>query len=360
MPWSAAASIAGSLISSSMQSDAGDSQAAAAQAAANTSAEASKYAANLQKEMFDISRSDLAPYREVGTNALNRLSDLMGVTSQPMTYQQWMDKNYKNGVPGAYVNPQGSAQPQTNQGITKDQILGVMNNYPGANVTPMILDMISQQSQQNQTFAPSMSANDLQSQYQNYVDQQKAIQQSPEYGSLAKSFSLADFQKDPGYEFRLGEGEKALNRAAAAKGRYDSGATLKALNQYNQNFASNEFGNAFNRDTTNKTNLYNRLAGLSGTGQTAANQIGSLGSNYANQVGGLAMNAADAQGNAMMTGANARASSYAGIGNSLGGLGSSLGKIGNLFSGGNSGGYWDGSGGYIPMDTTGSWNGASF
>jgi hypothetical protein len=102
------------------------------------------------------------------------------------------------------------------------------------------------------------------------------------YGSLAKSFTNSDFQQDPGYQFRLSEGEKALNRSMAAKGGTLSGAAAKALQRFNQDYATNEFDAAYNRFTQNQSNLYNRLAGLSGTGQTTANQVGNAGSSAVN------------------------------------------------------------------------------
>jgi hypothetical protein len=89
-------------------------------------------------------------------------------------------------------------------------------------------------------------------------------------GNLLKNFTNEDFVKEPGYEFRLGEGEKAANRAASAGGRYDSGATLKALVNWNQDFASNEFGNAFNRDAANKARKFSFLSNSAGQGLQAA------------------------------------------------------------------------------------------
>ena len=59
-----------------------------------------------------------------------------------------------------------------------------------------------------------------------------------------------DYKTDPGYDFRLQEGNQAIERAAGTAaggpGRY-SGATLKALTQYGQDFASNEYGRAYGR-----------------------------------------------------------------------------------------------------------------
>ena len=104
---------------------------------------------------------------------------------------------------------------------------------------------------------------------------------------------------DPSYSFRLGEGLKALDRTASARGGLISGSALKAAQRFGQEFASNEFGNA-----------YNRLAGLAGVGQTATNTMG-------NAAGTFGANA----GNLMTSGAAARASGYVGGANALtGGL----------------------------------------
>jgi len=104
---------------------------------------------------------------------------------------------------------------------------------------------------------------------------------------------------DPSYKFRFGEGMKALDRQAAARGGLISGAALKAAQRYGQDFASQEFGNA-----------YNRLAGLAGIGQTSANTIGANAGSYGANVGNL-----------MTSAGNARASGYVGGINALtGGL----------------------------------------
>jgi hypothetical protein len=86
---------------------------------------------------------------------------------------------------------------------------------------------------------------------------------------------------DPGYEFRKQEGINALAAAGAASGNYGSGNMGVALQDYGQNIASQEF-----------QNVYNRLAGMSGTGQVTSQQIGSMGvntggamANYLNQAG---------------------------------------------------------------------------
>ena len=126
---------------------------------------------------------------------------------------------------------------------------------------------------------------------------------------LARSFGSADFRADPGYQFRLREGMRGVENSAAARGGLLSGNALKALANYSQQSASNEYMNAYNRFSNDQSNLYNRLAGLANTGQTTANSLGALGSNTAQSIGNNAMAAGDA-----------RASGYAGQANALNGL----------------------------------------
>ncbi len=105
------------------------------------------------------------------------------------------------------------------------------------------------------------------------------------YGSLLQPFGMDQFQTDPGYEFRLGEGEKALNRAMAAQGRSLSPDAVKALQTYGQNLASDEYQNAFNRYQSEQGNIYNKLANIAGFGESSAQQQANLGTNYATNVG---------------------------------------------------------------------------
>lgn len=98
------------------------------------------------------------------------------------------------------------------------------------------------------------------------------------YGKYAKDFSMGDFQADPGYAFRLSEGQKALERSAAARGGLISGGALKAAQRYGQDMGSQEYQNAYTRYQTNRANQLNPLGSLAQSGQSAANfQAGNLG-----------------------------------------------------------------------------------
>jgi hypothetical protein len=111
-------------------------------------------------------------------------------------------------------------------------------------------------------------------------------------------FGMGQFQADPGYAFRLSEGQKALDRQAAARGGLMSGGALKAAQRYGQEMGSQEYTNAFNRYQTERNARLNPLQSLAGVGQTATNQLAQAGQNY----GANAGNAYTAAGNAIAAG----------------------------------------------------------
>lgn len=132
-------------------------------------------------------------------------------------------------------------------------------------------------------------------------------QEAPQYQE--QSFN---FQADPGYQFRLQQGQDSVQASAAARGMGLSGATLKALAKYGQGAASDEYQNAYsrynndrnfgygqyrdansdyqnnrdfryksfsdryNRDYQQNQDSYNRLANLSQTGINAGNNLSGM------------------------------------------------------------------------------------
>jgi hypothetical protein len=132
-------------------------------------------------------------------------------------------------------------------------------------------------------------------------------------------FGMQQFQQDPGYAFRLAEGQKALDRQAAARGGLISGGALKAAQRYGQDMGSQEYTNAFNRYQTERSARLNPLQSLAGVGQTSVNQLGAAGQSYATGAG-----------EALGAGAQARASGYIGGANAIsGGVGQYLGYQSN-------------------------------
>jgi len=136
------------------------------------------------------------------------------------------------------------------------------------------------------------------------------------YGSLGKSFGMSDFEQDPGYGFRQAEGMKALERSAAARGNLLSGSTLKGVQRFGQDLASQEYGNAFNRYQVERSAKLNPLQSLMGSGQSATNVMtgaaGQMGQNQANN---------------LYNAGQARASGYVGSANALN---NALGQIGGM------------------------------
>lgn len=127
------------------------------------------------------------------------------------------------------------------------------------------------------------------------------------YGDFTKPFDVEEFYKyeDPGYAFRLQQGQQALQNSAAAGSGALSGAALKDLLGYNQEAASTEYNNAFNRYQTQQGNIFSRLFSIAGLGQNAAAGVGTTGAGLAGQAGQAITNAGTATGSGIVGGANA-------------------------------------------------------
>lgn len=119
-------------------------------------------------------------------------------------------------------------------------------------------------------------------------------------------FGPEQFSKDPGYGFRLSEGQKALDRQAAARGGLISGSALKAAQRFGQEMGSQEYQNAFNRYQIERNAKLGPYQSLAGVGQTTANQLGQFGATNAANVGNL-----------MTGGAAANAAGQVGVANAF-------------------------------------------
>lgn len=141
----------------------------------------------------------------------------------------------------------------------------------------------------------------------------------PRIQSLAQQDSGITPQEvlsDPGYQFGMDQGMRALQGSAAARGGLYSGATMKALNKFGNDYATTKFGDVFNRKQTVIGNNFNRAMGAAGMGQAGVQQTQQAGTNYANNVSQNLLSNANFQGAAGMAQANAwgnllnRGSSY--------------------------------------------------
>jgi hypothetical protein len=126
---------------------------------------------------------------------------------------------------------------------------------------------------------------------------------------------LGTFQADPqawlermpGYQFRLQQGLDGVNSQAATRGMLGSGKTLKALTQYGQNYASNAFGDE-----------WNRLMGLSGMGYNAGTNIGGADQHRADAAQAARLGAANALGSSYIRQGDNTAGMWGGISGSIG------------------------------------------
>jgi hypothetical protein len=114
-----------------------------------------------------------------------------------------------------------------------------------------------------------------------------------------------DYTASPGYQYRLGEGNRAIEGSAASKGMLMSGGTLKDIDRFSQGLAAQDFGDQFNRQMA-----------IAGGGQQAATSGAQLGQQTASGIADLYTQ----QG-------NARASGYIGQANAIG---QTIGQVAQL------------------------------
>lgn len=281
-------SVAGPLLGGLMQSG-------AASDAASQQAQGTQAAIAEQQRQFDLNRSDLAPWRTAGGAAIGKLSDLLGLTtlnpdqsyvagaSPTASYQDLLDAYNKQHVADHGVTLEQSVANGTTSQAAYNQIIGRLQGQVAQNANPQTASNV------------------------------------PGYGDLTKTFTAQDFQNDPvnqlSFNYGMDQGTKAIGNMARASGTGDTGGTLKALTRFGQDYAGSKAADSYNRFVNDQTNLYNRLSGVAGTGQTAASTTAQLGSSTASNIGNLVTSGANARGAAGIAGANAIGSGFAGASN---------------------------------------------
>lgn len=236
-----------------------------AKSAANTQAQAARDAQAAQERMFEKQIALQEPFRQGGLTAQNRLFTLLGLN--PNAGQPAISGG---GAPQTYQTPYGTFNLPAG---------GYGGGAPATNAQGIVVD-------------PN----------------------SPDFGKYARDFGMQDYQADPGYAFRLAEGQKAIERSAAARGGLQSGSALKAAARFGQDLGSQEYQNAFNRYQVNRANQLNPLQSLMGAGQSAANTLtsaaGQQGQNQASNI----YNAGQARASGYVGSANALSGALQGIG----------------------------------------------
>ena len=96
-----------------------------------------------------------------------------------------------------------------------------------------------------------------------------------------------------------------------------SGATLKALTRFGNDYGSTKANESYNRFNNDQNAQYNKLAGLSGAGQQATNQISAAGQNMANNISASQIGAGNARASGYVGQANAWNGAIGGATNAL-------------------------------------------
>ncbi len=230
-----------------------------AKSAANASAAASDRASQVQQQIYGENKQLLQPFVNTGTAAMGNINALLGITpTQPATQT---------------AAPRPGGMLPGNHGMA-GAVLGGMQNAGG--FTP-------------QTAAPAPQT------------------AQPTQPSAQQAFDT--YRNSTGYQFRLNEGLDAVNSGYAGSGTLQSGAAMRAINDYGQGMASQEFGN-----------YMGALGNQQALGFSGASAVAGVGQNYANQLGSIHQQAGANQANAALAGANAMTGAFNNIGTMTGSI----------------------------------------
>jgi hypothetical protein len=279
-----ASSVIGGVVSSS-----------AASKAANAQTQAADQANATQQAQYDQTRADNMPWMNRGNAAGDRLSYLLGTggtNGSAAPGSSIFDQAGYDAALKAYQNQQSPAQTQSQAAnpyanryqFVSDAELDRMD----ASQFKQYQDALNGVSNTQAATTSGTLAEPTRDQFTTTVAGTNGSTTDPQYGSLLRNFTQDDLNNDvvynSGLQFGLDQGTRGINNQAAASGSQLSGATLKALTKYGNDYASTKAGDAYNRFQTNKNSNYNMLAGVAGTGQTANSLLASTGANTANQV----------------------------------------------------------------------------
>jgi hypothetical protein len=153
-------------------------------------------------------------------------------------------------------------------------------------------------------------------------------------GDFNRSFTMADFQADPGYEFRQQQGQRAVDMGAAARGGVLSGAALKGEQKFGQDLAANEYQSAYTRFNNDINSRFNRLSSVAQMGQHAADISTNSEQTRGTNLGNLSINKGNVNAAKELAYSNAGANAVTSIGNAVaGGMSGGGGTISQYGSG---------------------------
>lgn len=162
-------------------------------------------------------------------------------------------------------------------------------------------------------------------------------------GASGSQSAQTALQNMPGYQFALGQGNNAINAAAAANGTLNSGNQLMALSNYNQGLASQNYNNYVSQLQPYLNYSQSSASGIGGLYSGLGNALNSNQLAQANMDIGALTGIGNAQANAALRDQNVGLGLLGGGlnlltgGGGLSGLGSMIGNSGLLGNMGNLG-----------------------
>ena len=322
-------SVASGVIGSRAAGKAARVQAEAGTQAAQLQAQSAREALAFQKQVFSTQREDFAPWLTAGRGALANLSYLMGIPSPQDgggSQPRFVGAGSTRAGDDRALPPAARAfLEERGQGSLADRfsLRGGGGGGGGVPLSNLAGDIPFEGGNRGAPTPVLAGAEGETGNLSSLVNPELG-----EFGSLMQGFgeefeapTLESMQLTPGYQFRLQEGQDVLEHSAAARGGLLTGATAEALTRYGQDYASGEYSNVYNRALTeyqqaynifqqNQANQFNRLASMSGMGQTAAGQLSSAGQFAAGNVGNILLGSAAQRGQSIQQAAAARASGY--------------------------------------------------
>ena len=299
--WTGAAISAGGSILGGLLGGSGANKAQKAQA------EATRDAILLQQQQQAQNRADLAPWRDTGSAAINRLGVLMGLTA------------------GGTTGTTRKLVPLTQANFTP---AGYLEANPDIAASQWASDPLEHFTKWGSSEGRSI-----------YVDEPNPVVAGNEpegYGDLLKKFTTQDFYDDPvqqlSFQYGAELGERGISNMARATGMLNTGGTLKALTRFGQDYAGSKAADSYNRFVNDQTTLYNRLAGIAGTGQTAATNTAQFGANTANNMSNMLTAQGNARGASQIAGGNAWGGAVQSAGNTIGNMVNSYNQNQNAWS----------------------------
>jgi hypothetical protein len=329
--WVAGAVVTGAVIGASASSSAAKTQAGAVTQAASTEAAAAEAAAQRQAEAFRQAAAEqergVTGAAAIQTGAPQTIQDLYRTIlrrepdAEGLAY--WQQEFGSTIEPNELAVFLEAARPEIARTGVTPEATGIQRGF-------------EMQAQASERAAAEMAraqveAARLQTEQANRAFQQQQELMSPfrdaginalgriqsglaPGGEFAQQFTADQFAADPGYAFRLSEGQKALERQAAARGGLISGSALKAATRFGQDMGSQEFQNAFNRFYAEREAqldpLFKLYSGGMGTSSEIAGFAGTRGANVANFMGAGTLGAAEAQARGILGAGEARSTGY--------------------------------------------------